>query len=76
MTDLDLSVEFDDPFGSYDYVSEYLEFLQYCSFESFMDQLKYDIWEQNTYGHIWEEADLLAEKEWSEEELNTPVNEW
>lgn len=32
----------------------------YCDFEFMMYQMKQDIYEQKTYGHIWDAADQLA----------------
>jgi len=37
---------------------------EYCRFEAMMEELKYMIWEEKTYGAIWDEADRLAEEDY------------
>lgn len=45
-------------------IDEYWAEEQYCQFEGYMEELKQMIWEEKTYGALWESADELAEIEY------------
>lgn len=53
---------FNDGVDDHQFIQEMCSDEEYCRFESFMDQIKQDIYEQKTYGAIWDAADQLAEE--------------
>jgi hypothetical protein len=63
--------EFDNEFGDYDYVGEYLIEEQYGEFESMMEQLKHDVYNMVHFGHedgpAAYAAELLAEEQLEQE---------
>jgi hypothetical protein len=63
----DLFAPFDSVYDAM-YPSEE-EMADYDNFVLMMAQLEYDLWEEKTYGHIWDEADEMMEEEMIEEEM-------
>lgn len=51
---------FNDGVDDQQFLNECYADEEYCRFESFMGQIKQDIYDQKTYGAIWDAADQLA----------------